>query len=140
MILLSVTHLTVNILFDRDDDTFVLTVGDPQDAIAESINNYLYLRVDPDSLKIVGIEIPHVSRRLNDQPLLAEMLRRTLPLAAEEARPGHGCAQGADRSVGDWSAARNLGRQSMIGLPEAWGSTIKGGAETSLIILASFFS
>jgi hypothetical protein len=73
------------VTYDRDEDMFLLSIGEPQEAITESARNRLYLRVDPDSLRIVGIEIPHVSRRLSDDPLLAGFLRRFLPRASIES-------------------------------------------------------
>ncbi len=79
------TELSVRVLHDRDDDTFILTIGEPQEAITESVRNRLYYRLDPDTLKIVGIEIPHVSRRLADDPLLASLLRQFLPLVEPES-------------------------------------------------------
>ena len=65
----------------------MVTLGEPQEAVMESVRNRLYLRVDPETLKIVGIEIPHVSRRLQDDPVLTEFLRRVFPIASSEAAP-----------------------------------------------------
>jgi hypothetical protein len=79
---LRLTTLSVQVRHDRDDDTFVLTIGEPQEAITESVRNRLFYRLDPDTLKIVGIEIPHVSARLAGDPTLASILRRLLPLTA----------------------------------------------------------
>jgi len=73
------------VMYDRDEDLFLLTIGEPQEAVTESVRNRLYFRVDPDSLRIVGIEIPHVSRRLKDDPLLSGFLRRFLPQASMES-------------------------------------------------------
>ncbi|MBM2811672.1 MAG: hypothetical protein HW416_2431 [Chloroflexi bacterium] len=79
--------LSLCVVHDREDDLFTLTIGEPQEAVTESVRNRLYFRVDPDTLKIVGIEIPHVSARLNDDPLLEGFLRRFLPLAGPEQTP-----------------------------------------------------
>jgi len=79
--------LSVSVVYDREDDTVVVTLGEPQEAVMESVRNRLYLRVDPETLKIVGIEIPHVSRRLQDDPVLTEFLRRVFPIASSEAAP-----------------------------------------------------
>jgi hypothetical protein len=73
------------VVHDRDEDLFTLTIGGPQEAITEGVRNRLYLRVDPDTLKIVGIEIPHVSARLEDDALLSGFLHRFVPLAGPES-------------------------------------------------------
>lgn len=60
-------QLSVTIAYDRDDDTFLVTLGEPQEALTESLaGGHLYLRVDPESLKIMGIEIPDLTTRLAD--------------------------------------------------------------------------
>ncbi|HTE85395.1 MAG TPA: hypothetical protein VK821_11740 [Dehalococcoidia bacterium] len=52
-----VLQLGVTAVLDRDDDVLILTIGKPQEAVAESIDNTLYFRADPRSLKIVGLEL-----------------------------------------------------------------------------------
>src|SRR6266566_4837556 len=52
-----VLQLGVTAVLDRDDDVLILTIGRPQEAVAESIDNTLYFRADPKSLKIVGVEL-----------------------------------------------------------------------------------
>jgi hypothetical protein len=82
-----VASLSVATFYDREDDTLTVTFGDVQEALTESVRNQFFLRVDPDSLKLVGIEIPHLSRRLKDSPPLAKMLHRFFPLAVVDANP-----------------------------------------------------
>lgn len=50
------------------DDLFTLTLGEIQPAVTESVRNSLYLRMDLQTWRIVGIEIPELSLRLNDDP------------------------------------------------------------------------
>jgi len=60
-------ELSLGITYDRDDDTFILTLGEPQEALTESLDgSRLYIRVDPETLKIVGIEIPDLTSRIGD--------------------------------------------------------------------------
>lgn len=62
-------ELSVCIVYDRADDTFMLTLGEPREALTESLDgSRLYIRIDPDTLKIVGIEIPDFKERLSDDP------------------------------------------------------------------------
>lgn len=64
-----VRELSVGIVYDRDDEQFMLTLGETQEALTESLDGgRLYIRIDPDTLKIVGIEIPDLTARLNDDP------------------------------------------------------------------------
>jgi len=73
--------LSYHMLYDREDDTLTVTFGEPEEAITESSANRMYLRFEPETLKIVGFEIPHVSKRLKDDRILGDMLRSILPKA-----------------------------------------------------------
>ena len=84
---------SISTLHDREEDTFFLTIGNPQEAIYESVDNRLYLRLDPDTLKIVGVEIPHVSRRLKDDPRIAALLQPYLAVIASESGTAEAFAQ-----------------------------------------------
>lgn len=42
--------------YDVDHEIFWIQIGEIKEAITESINNSIYLRYDPDSGKVVGIE------------------------------------------------------------------------------------
>ena len=67
-------ELSISIVYDRDDDTFMLTLGEPQEALTESLDgSRIYIRVDPDTLKIVGIEIPDLSLRVHDAPAVTRI-------------------------------------------------------------------
>ena len=83
--------LSISITYDRDDDTFMLTLGDHREALTESVDeSRLYIRIDPDTLKIVGVEIPELTVRLGDDPVVKRiwLAARNLPgpcLAADSA-------------------------------------------------------
>ena len=81
--------LSVGVFYDRDDDIFEVTLGDPQEAITESVRNQLSIRLDPDTLKIVGLEIPNLSARIRDDPMLRQLWRLLLRIAGPaSAVPG----------------------------------------------------
>jgi hypothetical protein len=44
---------------DADTDILFVTIGPPQEALTESVDDWLGLRVDPETLKIVGFEVLH---------------------------------------------------------------------------------
>ena len=80
--------------YDREDDTFFLTIGEAVlDAVYESVDNRLYLRLDPDTLKIVGVEIPHVSWRLKDDPRIRSLLTPYLGMVASDSAPAQRFAE-----------------------------------------------
>jgi len=47
----------ITIAYDAEHDMLLVTIGNPQEAITEQIDDRLYARIDPDSLKIVGFTI-----------------------------------------------------------------------------------
>jgi hypothetical protein len=49
--------LGVTTVYDADLDTLFTRIGPPVEALTESIDDHIGLRVDPDTLKIVGWEI-----------------------------------------------------------------------------------
>jgi hypothetical protein len=65
--------LEIRLAYYPDDDLFEVGLGDVQEALTESIENLFYLRVAPDTLKIVGIEVPQLSKRLADNEDLAQL-------------------------------------------------------------------
>ena len=81
--------LSVGVFYDRDDDIFEVTLGDPQEAITESVRNQLSIRLDPDTLEIVGLEIPNLSARIRDDPMLRQLWGLLLRIAGPaSAVPG----------------------------------------------------
>ncbi len=47
----------VRVGYDREHDMLLITIGEPQEAITEEVSKGLYVRVDPDTDKIVGMTI-----------------------------------------------------------------------------------
>jgi len=47
----------VRVGYDREHDMLLITIGEPQEAITEEVSRGLYVRVDPDTEKIVGMTI-----------------------------------------------------------------------------------
>ena len=81
---------SINTFYDRDGDTFYLTIGEPQDddAVYESVDeDRLLLRLDPDNLRIRAIEVPDVSVRLSDDPLIEALLRPYLAVLTLDTAP-----------------------------------------------------
>ena len=84
-------NLSMCIAYDRDDDTFMLTLGQPAEALTESLDGgRLYVRIDPETLSIVGVEVPDLTLRLGDTPAVKSIwqaARDTLgPCASKEVR------------------------------------------------------
>lgn len=52
-------RLDLRVSYDEEFDIFLLAIGDPQEAITEEIDDGhgLQLRLDPETLKIVGFEV-----------------------------------------------------------------------------------
>jgi hypothetical protein len=63
-----VIRAAVSSFYDREDDVLVITIGGPAEAITESVSNTFFLRVDPDTLKLVGIEVSVVKTLIARQP------------------------------------------------------------------------
>jgi uncharacterized protein YuzE len=49
--------LGVSVDYDEDDDALFIYFGPPVEALTESVNGVVYIRVDPDTLKIYGVEV-----------------------------------------------------------------------------------
>ncbi|MBI2918906.1 MAG: DUF2283 domain-containing protein [Chloroflexi bacterium] len=47
----------VSIAYDEDGDTLFLTIGEGKEAVNEQVVDGMYLRIEPDSLRIVGCVI-----------------------------------------------------------------------------------
>jgi uncharacterized protein YuzE len=43
--------------FDQEADVVYHTIGPPTEALTESLDGEIYIRVEPDTLKIVGLEV-----------------------------------------------------------------------------------
>ena len=70
----------VSVVYDHDDDTLIIRIGPPVAAATESIDNTVLVRVDPNSLKIVGCEVLNLRAGLPTRPELFDVF-----VAATEA-------------------------------------------------------
>jgi hypothetical protein len=68
-----VARLGVVAEYDPDEDYFGLVIGGPAEATTESLANTILFRVEPETLKLVGIEIYDFEkrRRVQDRELAA---------------------------------------------------------------------
>lgn len=48
--------------YDAEDDILYLTVGEPKESTTESLDNTVYVRTDPETGALHGIEIWHYSK------------------------------------------------------------------------------
>jgi hypothetical protein len=60
--------LGVRAEYDSDEDVISVTIGPVVEASTESVDNRFYLSVEPDSLKIVGIDIFGVRDLVTNPP------------------------------------------------------------------------
>src|SRR6266508_1775285 len=80
--------LDKELVYDEDDDYFAIVVGPPVEAITESLANAILFRVEPDTLKIVGIEIYDFEKRRKNTPApWAAMIEYWVPVV-EALRAG----------------------------------------------------
>lgn len=78
----------ITVAYDAEFDIFLLTIGEPQEAITEEIADGFQVRIDPDTLQILAFEIRSFRRhflkvnpefvRLYDL-LFDEQVRRDVP-------------------------------------------------------------
>ncbi len=78
--------IDVCVSYEPGEDLFTLMLGDPQEALTESIDNVFYIRVDPESLAIVGIEVPYLSERLQDHPDIAKLWRSATGMVGPDTK------------------------------------------------------
>lgn len=74
-------ELPVRAEYDLDDDTLILAIGEEQEALSPSVDNELFLRVDPDTLKIIGVELLHFSDHLRDHSAVSNFVLHLLEQA-----------------------------------------------------------
>lgn len=74
-----VGQLGLTLTYDDAEDTLTLTIGKPQEAVTESVDNRLFFRLDPETLAIVGIEVLNFRTLHKDRPdflpLLIDLLQ-----------------------------------------------------------------
>ena len=78
---------SLRVSYDEEFDIFMLTIGEPQPAITEEIVDGLQLRLEPDSLKLLGFEILRFkSRYLKANPEFAEHFAALFPKSPMQSR------------------------------------------------------
>lgn len=75
----------VEAVYDMEDNLLEITLDGPQEALSESIENTLYLRVNAETSKIVGIELEHFSQHLNERSGFLRFVLHVLELAGIES-------------------------------------------------------
>jgi hypothetical protein len=75
-----------SVLYDPEDDWFILTIGEPGPAAILEASDDLWLRVQPDGVLLVGFEIPNLRAFLATHPEIAAKLAQVL--AQANTRPG----------------------------------------------------
>ena len=68
--------------YDRDDDWLVLTLGEPTEAATYELDDFLRLRYDPETLKIVGLEVTPLADVVVGRPDMRRLLEPYVALAS----------------------------------------------------------
>jgi hypothetical protein len=75
--------------YDEANDLLSVSFGAPEPASTESVDDVLYLRVAPETLKIVGIEILGVRQALSSPPfqgIILHLLGQPPEIVARDVR------------------------------------------------------
>lgn len=80
--------LGVTVSYDREDDVLMLLFGRPEEAMSESIDNTLLLRVHPETLKIVGVEVVGLRAHLADRPDLFDLFLDAMEMSGDRVVTG----------------------------------------------------
>jgi hypothetical protein len=73
--------LPVWVLYEPDEDLFSLILDRPQEALTEETDSEIYVRVHPETMKIVAFEIPRLGRRIRDDPTIAHLWKASVRMA-----------------------------------------------------------
>ena len=73
--------------YDREGDILYLWLGGPQPASSESVDGLLYLRVDPESSRIVGIELEHAREIVREAPFISKFVHDLLIAGRRDPPP-----------------------------------------------------
>ena len=77
--------LGITLDYDDERDILFCRFGPPTEALTESVDDLVYVRVDPDTLKIVGLEILHARTALAERPAVATFLLHAAAATAPDA-------------------------------------------------------
>lgn len=91
--------LDKELVYDTEDDYFAIVIGPPVEAITESLANAVLFRVEPETLKIVGIAIYDFEKRRKNTPApWAAMIEYWVPVV-EALRSGQDPSEALSRVV-----------------------------------------
>jgi hypothetical protein len=76
-------QLGVTFTYDADDDTLMIDVGPRLPSLTHDIDGVRLVRIDPNSLKIVGFDIVGLKANIGELPELVDVF---VALAGESAR------------------------------------------------------
>lgn len=91
--------LEFSAVYDVEEDTLLVTFGEPQEAISEAATDNVFLRLDPETYKIVGIEVLGFRGRFADYPPVADIFFTAL--RTNRLRVEYGETIATDNSRGD---------------------------------------
>jgi len=75
-------NATLRVIFDSDEDLFIFELGGPQASMTESVHNTIFLRVDPNTLKLNGIEFYNCRKLAETEPTFRDFVGAAVVLTA----------------------------------------------------------
>lgn len=75
-----IENLGVSVSYSRDDDALMVTFGETTEALMESVDDNILVRVEPETSKIVGIEVLDLKTSLPDHPQILALILALLTL------------------------------------------------------------
>lgn len=90
----------IAVYYDDEDDVLTLTVGEPREALTETVTNALALRVDPETLKYAGFEILSVREHMAQSDALFNVFIAAMELAGLQHAAAEPAPDRLARAVG----------------------------------------
>jgi len=91
----------ISVILDLEDDLFAITFNTQQEALTIDIDDGLYFRVDPDTYKIVGIEVWHSRERLAEDSPTSRIMAKALEAAGRRVTVVHPASTGTTSLADD---------------------------------------
>jgi uncharacterized protein YuzE len=91
----------ISAVFDLEDDLLAITFDKPQEALTLDVDGCLFFRVDPDTYKIVGIEVWHAFERLSERGPVSRIAMRVLAAAGSRVSVVRPASTGTTNLVED---------------------------------------
>ena len=86
----------ITLSYDQESDILDLTIGQPREALTESLDNTTFLRVIPSTLEIVGWGVLGYQSFVNDPPQGLERVAELVRLMGERVMDGSITISGSD--------------------------------------------